>query len=464
MKDRARVRERGYADDMNDGTAFTPTGVSGHGGESNAEAADRLRQGGVAARGPRPRLPGGMRRATSGEKGDLGISGLPQAADRAGFEEAARRFERLEVPTGSGSGARDRSVGIPLDTALMAAWSAYFGVELPQVLVHQDEDAQQYVQENDAAALTVGDHIYLDPADATPEVLLHELTHIAQRHAPGGGGNVATAEQEAQETTNGAAGPLTRAPEVPLAHPALRALLRSGRWLMRRTTRTVSKHIARHGRRMADRSVHTVFRNPRHIRELLQKTVSEATAIARRTTRHGGDDVIEEGGFKIFRQASGAPGKYRTVVERELPDAIGKQGEHILRVVIDESGRVVTAFPTDKLLTLGGAVAVGAMTARSAEASERIQSRIEAEEQQGTGWLGGLLDLLNPFSADALNEGEGLELDIEHIVDQSALDVIADVEASEQTCLSDEQREEIRVMVRAGLGLSMSLGDEEPEE
>src|SRR6185436_11343750 len=158
---------------------------------------------------------------------------------------------------------------------------------------------------------------------------------------------------------------LSAAPGVALLHPALRVLYRAGAWLAGRTINTVSRHIARHGRQIAGRAVHSIFRNPRQIRNLLRSTIDEAIPILRNAARHGGDDVIEQGGIRVMRQATRTPGKYRYIVERQMGREIGTRGERILRVVIDESGRIVTSFPVDRLLAVGGAAAITAMTTRT---------------------------------------------------------------------------------------------------
>ena len=60
--------------------------------------------------------------------------------------------------------------------------------------------------------------------------------------------------------------------------------------------------------------------------------------------------IIERNGLKIAIQQTGSPGKVRWVVQRAFGQTIGTNGERILRVVIDSSGRVVTAFPAERLL------------------------------------------------------------------------------------------------------------------
>ena len=66
------------------------------------------------------------------------------------------------------------------------------------------------------------------------------------------------------------------------------------------------------------------------------------------------------------------PGKPAVVIERQFTEVIGRAGKtecRVLRIVVDFTGRPITAFPADKFL--GAAVlAVGAGTAGCASASE----------------------------------------------------------------------------------------------
>jgi hypothetical protein len=196
--------------------------------------------------------------------------------------------------------------------------------------------------------------------------------------------------------------------------------------------------------------------------------VREAGDIARRATRHGAEDVLEEGGVRVFRQATRTRGKFRVIVEKQFSSEIGTQGERILRVVLDMSGRVVTAFPTDRFLQIGisaGAmtVAIDIFTEQTAEAAERIRTRIEAEEaEEETDWLTTILDFI--FAPSVANEGEDLLLDIDRIVAEVTSDVIAEIEEAEQMPLGPDQREAIADMVAVAIGSPLEFDSIEDEE
>ncbi|MCL4298065.1 MAG: hypothetical protein KJ077_20145 [Anaerolineae bacterium] len=154
--------------------------------------------------------------------------------------------------------------------------------------------------------------------------------------------------------------------------------------------------------------MHTIFRNPRRIHHLISRTVREAMGIARTATAHSAQ-LLEQGGIQILRQVTRTPGKFRVVVLKQFDRAIGVNGETVLKIVIDMSGRVVTAYPVERLLALGvTAVSVNIFDENTARASERIRSRAREEfaeeEERPIDWIGELIDLLNPLSIDYLNQ------------------------------------------------------------
>jgi hypothetical protein len=340
----------------------------------------------------------------------------------------------------------------------------------PKVRLHNDHFAHLIALAHDAEAVTFGSDIYLSAEANTPGLLAHELAHVVQSTRTSGLASRQDREQEAARAQQAylVGAPmsvqLAGSPMEPMLHPAIRVLLRAGRWLATRRFATISRHVARHGRRIAGRAVHSVFRNPREINALTSRAIREAIPLVRRMATRGADEVIEEGGIRIFRQASRTPGKFRIVVEKTFTREIGTQGERILRLVLDMSGRVVTAFPVDRFLAVGLSMgAVNLFGERTAEAAERTRARIEAEENRPTDWVGELLDFLNPLSGGSLNEGEDLELDIERIIEQTTRDVIQEIETSEQVSLSQEQRGAIAQLVRVGIGNPMALEDTEGE-
>lgn len=392
---------------------------------------------------------------------DGGGAGLAEAGARAAstlerFAPDASTIERWR--------AGSRGAEIPVDGVVQRA----AGGGGTSAVLHDDEPAHRVAAAHEAEAVTIGRDVYLGEDARTPGLLAHELAHVAQAALPGPPAPSADREREAarvQEAAvagRGAAVALPGSASEPMRHPAVKVLRRGGKWLLKRTTNTISKHVARHGRSIAGRAVHTVFRKPKEIKKLVTRAVDEATELARNATRHGVDDVLEEGGVRIIPQATRTPGKYRYVIEKDFGKAIGTRGETILRVVLDVSGRVVTAFPVDRFLALGLAVGVvDVFTARTAEAAEQVRGRIEAEENKPVDWVGEALDLLNPLSGGSLNEGEDLWLDIERTIRQTTEDVIREVEEAERICLGEEERQAIAELVRVAIGSPMMMEDME---
>ena len=171
-----------------------------------------------------------------------------------------------------------------------------------------------------------------------------------------------------------------------------------------------------------------------------------------------------------MQQGTRTPGKFRTVIEKNFDSPIGTRGERILRVVLDQSGRVVTAFPVDRFLGIGlGAVAVGLFTANTAEAAERSRAVIEAHENRPTDWGEVAFELaidvlsLGLLASSPVNEGEDLMLALDRIVDQAAQDTIREIEASEGIELTREQKQAIRDLVEVAVGAPMEFEAMEEE-
>ncbi len=320
-----------------------------------------------------------------------------------------------------------------------------------------------------AEAVTIGTRIFA-PDHLPAGVMRHELAHAAQAVQQGPAASRETLETEAYhaaqltEMDQTTQVPLSASPGLPLFHPALRVLLRSGRWLARRTTNTLSKHVARHGRRIAGRAVHSVFKNPRRIKSLVQKAVQDGARLARSQATKAADEVLEEGGVRVIQQTTRTPGKFRTVVEKDFGKSIGSRGEQILRVVLDQSGRVVTAFPVDRFLAMGlGAVAIDLFTENTAQAAEQARELIEAHENRPTDWGAVVFDLaidvvsLGLLASSPVNEGEDLMLALDQTIYRVTEDTIADIEGAEGIELTADQREAIRTLVEVAVGAPMEF-------
>jgi hypothetical protein len=398
-----------------------------------------------------------VRRTLAGVAPDQGETGRahPIGDAGAGVDGPLRRLDAWEPDRGTVDRWRARSRHRTVRPDPTGG-----GAPPDDVAVHDDRWAGRVAAAHGAAAVTIGEEVFLGPG-ADDRVLAHELTHVAQRRRVGPGADERRLEAEAERASRGEAVALSAAPAaLVLRHPAIGVLRRAGRWLAGRSTRTISKHIARHGRNIAGRSVHSVFRIPRKIRSYVRRALDDARHLAATATRHGPGDVIEGGGVRILTQATRTPGKYRTVVERTFSSPIGTRGERILRIVIDQSGRLVTAFPVDRFLTVGlTGAAASVFTSQTAEAAERVRSRIEAEQERERAvdpvtWL---IDLL--VAPSVANEGEQLWLDLRDIMADTVRSVIAEIEEAEQMTLGPEQREAIEDLVSAAIGTPLILED-----
>ena len=187
---------------------------------------------------------------------------------------------------------------------------------------------------------------------------------------------------------------------------------------------------------------------------MVSRTVREGGQIAENATKHGVQDVIEQGGVRIFQQTGRIPGKVRTVIEKDFGRVIGTKGERVLRVIIDQSGRVVSAFPVDRFMAMGLSAGIISFFGEStASANEQVREQIEAYENRPTDWAGEIIDLLNPLGpAGTLNEGEDLGLEIDAIIYQTTEKVIREIEEAEKFTLGPEQRRAIFELVQVAVG------------
>jgi hypothetical protein len=250
-------------------------------------------------------------------------------------------------------------------------------------------------------------------------------------------------------------------------HPLERILKHTARWLSKRAINTISRHIAMHARRIGGKAVHSVFRSPKKIKRLVQSTVEEATAVVARHARTPADQAIEEGALKIHREVV-SRGKYQWVIQREFPQPIGTKGERILRIIVEQSGRVVNAFPAERLkaigLTAGG---TALLSARTAEAASHVRDEAEAEarlaeeRESRIDWVE-FVPLVGDIYGGALNEGEDEQLASDRHVKALIDDIIAEVEHEERRTLAPQARAEIEELVRAGIAAPY-LADEEEE-
>ena len=133
-------------------------------------------------------------------------------------------------------------------------------------------------------------------------------------------------------------------------------------------------HIKSHFKSMPGKASHAVFakkfRNEAGIKQLIQKAAGNPSR-APVTTK------LTVGAENVGRPA--------VIIEREFSDAIGYIGDDackILRVVVDYTGRPITAYPVKKFLGAGGAVAaVGVSSTASAHGPLNVVMEVYAKER-----------------------------------------------------------------------------------
>ncbi len=345
------------------------------------------------------------------------------------------------------------------------------------------------------AAVVAGERIAVHPAcwrgfddQRSLHLLFHELAHVAQQRAgrvAGHGGGIVVddlLESEAELLADQAVrvlalpspGPLRprmRVATVPgwfqrialQAHPGSAIVRRALLWLEKRSAKAISKHIAAHATRNFGKAIHSVFRSIDKIRPLITKTLEEAAVLTEDFAKHSGAEAIERDGLKITRQATGTPGKVRWLIQKDFGKEIGTKGETVLRVVLDMSGRIVTAFPADKILTvLVTAIAAEALTEGIADAAEKVSAeatRVEQikERKRGEIDLWDFVPYIGEIWGGSLNEFEDLDLAFDRFVAATISAVIG--EAEERAGCSFAHRAEIEDLVRCGLGLPMLLAN-----
>jgi hypothetical protein len=369
------------------------------------------------------------------------------------------------------------SPGAALDPEIAEEMGRRFASNFSHVRVHTDAGANASARGLGALAYAAGHHIvFACPPDARAEtpkarhLLAHELSHVEQQRGRTTQPFELVVDPAAEAAADVAADAVMR-----LGHAVVRPgtacggvlpnleekSLRFGvKWLSKRTVKTISKHVAKHAIEIAGKAIHSVFKSPKKIKSLVELAVKEAVELAAKHPRAAGE-VLEEGGIKITRQASSTPGKFRILVQKVFDKEIGTKGEKVLRVVLDLSGRVVTAFPADRLAVIGlGVGAMAVLTERTASAAEQVRSEAEASagapEEPAFEWE----DFI-PFVGDiwggSLNAGEDEILGREASLRAMIKDIIDEVEFTEKRSLDAPERAELEQIVRVGIALPMLI-------
>ena len=237
--------------------------------------------------------------------------------------------------------------------------------------------------------------------------------------------------------------------------PVRKALVFAAKWLAKRESKQVSGHIARHGRRIAGRAIHSIFRSPKDIKWLLERTLGHATEVVE---RNGAADVIEEAGIKIERQSA-----TRWAINREFRSAIGTAGETVLRMIVNHNGRIVTAYPVRALVALGivGSTAVlfDEKTAEAAEGWAAItQEAAVKQAEKDSNWFGDWEEWI-PYLGDifggSLGESEYLYVREDHLI----LGVVQALQQSAQQTWTPGHFQKVMSLVRSAIGAPYYVED-----
>lgn len=341
------------------------------------------------------------------------------------------------------------------------------------VRIHTDPEAADVAMMLEARAFAVGHHIVFGPdqfaagsADGRT-LIVHELSHLAQAgggregigSAPGGS---APLMHESAAREGDPMGTERVTSQVVQRHPAEKVLKWAAKWLSRRSVKLITKHIAKHTREIIGKSIHSVFSNPRQVKYMITRAVDEASRVVERQAATAATHVIEEGTIRVVRQSTRSPGKVRWVIEKTFAKAVGTEGQRILRIVVDQTGRVVTAFPTDRLLALGvTAAGLELFSERSAEAAERVQGSMDrqaaleaaAQEDHSSWWE--WVPIIGDIWGGDLNAGESAELAAgregeqrRRYINDVVAQIVRDIEQDKQASLGPAERADVEEFVR----------------
>jgi hypothetical protein len=206
------------------------------------------------------------------------------------------------------------------------------------------------------------------------------------------------------------------------------------RWVAGRGA-TISKHVAKHIRHIAGKAVHSVFRSPNQVKKLVETALKQP------------DRVVAQAGRRA-----------RWVVEKEFNREIGRNGERILRIVVESSGRIVTAFPV-RAFTTGTAAALAYLAvddavahanARLDRVNKQAAKRLDDEEDS---FLGGLVKTIVTFGlySGNLNAGEGVGRWVAPQVKQIRADAIAQaIAATDGLSFEEEDDDDLLPMDPVG--------------
>lgn len=217
-------------------------------------------------------------------------------------------------------------------------------------------------------------------------------------------------------------------------------------------------HIAEHFAAVPGKASHAIFEKKFHSVDAIENLLKRALSGPSRSP------------LLTKLTIDGAPaGKPAVVIEREFGEVIGRIGEkecRILRLVVDFTGRPVTAFPVDKFLGTA-ALAVGVGSAGSASASEipsPVQAAYSEEAETRESRIDRACEPRNwaEWVIDFLVSPSCISPDPQELISSAALEeriwhVIYRIEKETGYTLDKETRENIAEDVRRIWGMGMSM-------
>ncbi len=206
------------------------------------------------------------------------------------------------------------------------------------------------------------------------------------------------------------------------------------------------QHVSAHFVPNPDKPSHSVFKAALRGKAKIEELVSQ---------------TLRKGSVEPHLSVSDS-GRFAFVYERKFAEAIGEKGESVLRVVLDESGKLITAYPLEALTTklvkksgflvaadravLGAVAAVvtGASEARAEVEKQEREMYEKRAEGHWTDWL--LPDFLvaSPLGDGTLAPVRRREAAFEAYVEEA----INQVQEQQLHSLGAEQRESLRAMLR----------------
>jgi len=138
--------------------------------------------------------------------------------------------------------------------------------------------------------------------------------------------------------------------------------------------------------------------------------------------------------------------------------------------VLDQTGRIVTAFPADRLVAIGLTTAgIAALTEGTARAGEAVQEQVakmeaaeKAREDRIDVW--DWVPLIGDIWGGSLNEGEDEIIRQDRQVTRLINETIGEVEQSEQRTLGSSERAELAQIIRAAIASPLIMEDSDVGE